>query len=118
MPYLTCTFLFKKHVQKINLPVYLSIDKDVLSKETLKTTWDQGELSESNLLKCITEILPYVFAVDIVGDISFHDFKSPLKKFMKWIDGEKKFFPSDEQEHLRHTDFNIKLISLIKGIDL
>lgn len=110
--------ILKKHVQSINAPVYLSIDKDVLSKESLKTTWDQGELSENDLLQCVREILPYVFAVDIVGDISSHDFKSHLKKIMKWLDGEKKFSPPSEKEHLRHTDFNMKLISLIKGIDL
>ena len=28
-----------------NLPVYISIDKDVLNKETVNTSWDQGKMN-------------------------------------------------------------------------
>ncbi len=54
------------------LPVYLSIDKDVLSEEYARTNWDQGQLS----LKLLQEILQWIcsrnriLGVDICGELS------------------------------------------------
>lgn len=37
--------------KKANYPMYISIDKDVLSKKVLETNWDQGSMSTETLLK-------------------------------------------------------------------
>jgi arginase family enzyme len=39
-----------------DLPVYLSIDKDVLSQEELKTNWSQGDLRFEVLLQCLVSM--------------------------------------------------------------
>lgn len=54
----------------VHLPVYLSIDKDVLSQEYARTNWDQGEMELSTL----EEILQWIktrnriIGVDICGE--------------------------------------------------
>lgn len=52
------------------LPVYVSIDKDVLHPGVITTNWDQGSMSYSQLQRVIKEImLRYrVLGVDICGE--------------------------------------------------
>lgn len=103
-------------VKKTGLPVYLSIDKDVVRRADLRTTWDQGVLSEAKLLECVESIAPYVVAADITGDISAGRYKNPVKKIMRWIDGGDVPVPDLERERLRHVELNYKILRLLKGI--
>ncbi len=49
--------------------IYLSIDKDILSKETLNTNWDQGNLSIDLLEKLIDTIpVEKLSGVDVCGE--------------------------------------------------
>jgi len=56
-------------------PVYVSVDKDVLSERDLKTNWDGGSLSANNLLKLLKRIfsLGNILGVDICGEPPFRD---------------------------------------------
>lgn len=62
----------KNEVNKIdtNKPVYISIDKDVLSKTYARTNWNQGEMSLSVLEHILKSILTKsrVIGVDICGE--------------------------------------------------
>lgn len=51
------------------LPVYISVDKDVLSTHEVMTNWDQGEMSLETLLNMIREICTdrKVLGADICG---------------------------------------------------
>lgn len=53
-----------------DLPLYISIDKDVLRKEEARTNWDQGELALDQLLKLLELIFEKrkVIGVDICGE--------------------------------------------------
>lgn len=53
-----------------NYPVYISIDKDILSNEAIETNWDQGILKEYDLLKAIDIIFnnDKVIGIDICGE--------------------------------------------------
>lgn len=64
----------------IGMPVYVSIDKDVLSSEVVITNWDQGDMKEDNLFKWIKFINKYgkVLGVDICGEDEFN----PIKEFL------------------------------------
>lgn len=59
----------KDHVVK-ELPVYISIDKDVLSEEVVKTNWDQGTMQMETLLTALQCIFGKrkVIGVDICGE--------------------------------------------------
>lgn len=50
-------------------PVFLSIDKDVLAENEIKTSWDQGEMSLGTLLALVSAICEnrYVIGADICG---------------------------------------------------
>lgn len=61
--------------ERINLPdteypVFLSIDKDVVSDEELTTNWDQGELKTEELILFVKELFSQkkVVAMDICGE--------------------------------------------------
>ena len=53
-----------------DLPLYISIDKDVLRKEEARTNWDQGELALDQLLKLLELIFEKrkVIGADICGE--------------------------------------------------
>ena len=50
--------------------LYISVDKDVLSKEEVDTNWDQGELSADGLLNCLQYLVSHfdVIGVDVCGE--------------------------------------------------
>lgn len=54
------------------LPVYISIDIDVLSRDDARTDWDQGELSLAQLFTMLDHLFSTrdVIAVDICGGIT------------------------------------------------
>lgn len=62
-------YIFDK--MRIQYPVYISIDKDVLSKEQYKTNWDQGILTTDGLKNLLTLILKNdeVLGIDICGEM-------------------------------------------------
>jgi len=55
---------------RIEEPVYISIDKDVLDQESAITNWDQGTLSLENLEKLLLAILRHdrIIGIDICGE--------------------------------------------------
>ncbi len=77
-----------------DLPIYLSIDKDVLSEEYAATDWDQGDMTREELLAVTEHILPdhRILGVDICG--------------------EKKEAPTKEQLDMNEA-VNAKLLDVI-----
>ena len=53
-----------------DLPLYISIDKDVLSQADSITDWDQGDMTLSQMLEMLTELFENheILGVDICGD--------------------------------------------------
>ncbi len=58
--------------KNIDLPVYISIDKDVLSTESAVTNWDQGSMALKELEEILLGILnkQQVIGIDICGECS------------------------------------------------
>lgn len=106
--------ILREREQKKGGPVYLSIDKDVLFSETLRTGWDQGQMQENELLRCVEGIAPSVIAADIVGDISSHNYKSPLKRLLRWMDGGEQIPSNIQEEQFKHRDINLRILSLLQ----
>lgn len=52
------------------LPLYISLDKDVLSEEVLSTNWDQGSMREEELTLILKELYKTrrIIAFDICGE--------------------------------------------------
>ena len=55
-----------------DLPVYLSIDLDVLSREEFVTDWDQGEMRFSELLAAVRELAATrrILGIDVCGGLT------------------------------------------------
>lgn len=59
----------------MSLPVYISVDKDVLSPYYARTNWNQGDMSVDILKKLLLEIFIHqkVIGVDICGECSVQE---------------------------------------------
>lgn len=53
-----------------DLPLYISIDKDVLSTDDAITDWDQGDMSLEEMIELLSELVKdrRILGVDICGD--------------------------------------------------
>jgi len=108
--------ILREDVISKNKPVYLSIDKDVLSDNVVRTTWDQGRMSEVELLECVRELAPYAAAADVVGDISFYNHRNPVKRLMRCLDKYEHPPIVIEEERLRHANINMKILSSLNEV--
>ena len=66
-------------------PVYLSIDKDILSEEEVDTNWDQGSLRTEVLLECLQYLIKNysLIGIDICGEPDPHAPDAEIKKSEK-----------------------------------
>ncbi|MEO5625964.1 MAG: arginase family protein [Dokdonella sp.] len=74
-------------------PVYLSIDKDVLSPEVAHTNWDQGRLSDIDLVTAIDALAGRIIGSDITGDISAYRYKAWWKRRLSALDEQPEIDP-------------------------
>lgn len=65
------TKLIKRELRS-DIPLYISVDKDVLSPFELKTNWDQGTMEAKKLIQIIKNLndSQKVLGIDICGEIS------------------------------------------------
>jgi len=57
-----------------NLPVYISLDKDIIDRKYLKTNWTQGNLSPDQLFEFLSKIQSKnkIIGIDICGEPEFN----------------------------------------------
>lgn len=85
------------------IPVYLSIDKDILSLEDARTNWDQGDVSFEELKEWLEELFSecFVYGVDLCGEHTpdttavtyLEDGKKNNeinRKFLAWLEEKRK----------------------------
>ncbi|MGL4859734.1 MAG: arginase family protein [Enterobacteriaceae bacterium] len=97
-------------------PVYLSIDKDVLSKEVVQTNWDQGIFREQHLQALIAACSGRVVGADITGEVSIYHYRSRLKRFLSACDGQET--PSEAQIiawQQQQNQLNQRLLQALEG---
>jgi hypothetical protein len=75
------------------IKLYLSIDKDVLTKELIQTNWDQGSFELRHLEAVITACSGQLLGADITGDISRYDFSGGFKRFLTRLEGQVELEP-------------------------
>ncbi|WP_338484698.1 hypothetical protein VRB53_23135 [Pseudomonas trivialis] len=79
------------------LPVYLSIDKDVLSPDVVNTNWDQGEFLEHHLAALIEACQGRIIGADITGDVSEYHYQGAFKRWLSASDGQVALPPDQVQ---------------------
>ena len=82
------------------LPVYLSIDKDVLSPAVLTTNWDQGQMEEETLFSAVGLLCGHcgILGVDVCGECGRGDADAAGGRLCK-----------------QNDDFNAKLLDFLLG---
>jgi hypothetical protein len=65
---------------KSSEPVYLSVDKDVLSVEDARTNWDQGCMRENDLCHAIGQLRGRVVGSDVTGEVSVAEYSQRWKR--------------------------------------
>jgi arginase family enzyme len=93
---------------------YLSIDKDVLSPSSARTNWDQGCMTEHELLDTIPLFRGRLAGADVTGDVSAHCYKTRWKRWMSALDRR----PSVDGESLaawqrEHRALNVRLLDAL-----
>ena len=105
---------FLDEMKTIDLPIYLSIDKDVLSKEVVMTNWDQGYFLEQHLNDLIQQSAGKLIGADITGDVSAYHYQSRFKRFLSESDGQSEPTELEIQAWQVHQQqLNQRLIHLI-----
>jgi len=69
-------------------PTYLSIDKDVLAPEVVRTNWDQGRMTEAQALAIVAALEGQLAGSDVTGDVSSHRYTTAWKRWLSAGDGQ------------------------------
>ncbi|MDR0781601.1 MAG: arginase family protein [Pseudomonadales bacterium] len=95
-------------------PVYLSIDKDVLSPADVQTNWDQGVMRFDELLGAVAALKPRLVAADVTGEVSLYRYQSRFKRFLSGLDGQHAPSPQDlAQWQAQHQTINQRLLAAL-----
>jgi hypothetical protein len=85
----------RHEISGAHAPLYLSIDKDVLSESVARTNWDQGRMLLDDLLSIIDAAAPRIIGSDITGEVSIHRYRTRWKRWLSALDGQPDIAPKD-----------------------
>lgn len=109
---LITTFIAEQY--RDNSATYLSIDKDVLSEEVIKTNWDQGKLKPYHLFDVISALGDRIIGSDICGEISSYQYVSRFKQFLSQLDHQPIIAPDMLNAYqLKQHELNSQLLSYL-----
>jgi len=99
-------------------PTYLTIDKDVLSPQVARTNWDQGRMSDLEMLEVVALLRGRLIGSDVTGDASVHRYGSALKRWLSAID-RQPHIDAEQLAHCQHQhhELNLRLLSALQASD-
>lgn len=68
--------------------VYLSIDKDVLRPDVVRTNWDQGVLTDGDVMRIVSRLASRIVGADVTGEISAIRHVAGWKRLLSALDGQ------------------------------
>ncbi|GGF50635.1 hypothetical protein GCM10007301_07510 [Azorhizobium oxalatiphilum] len=73
-------------------PLWVTLDKDVLSRQEAVTNWDQGSLSLSLVLEAVSIFARHrpIAGMDVCGDYSAADGLGPWRRFLAFCDRSQR----------------------------
>lgn len=97
-------------------PVYISIDKDVLSKDVVQTNWDQGRMQLDDILTVIGALKQRIIGSDITGEVSQWQYTSLLKRLLSAMDKQEEI-PAETlaQWQAQHHKVNLQLLNALSA---
>ena len=99
--------------------VYLSIDKDVFSREELETDWDQGLFRFGHVREVVEACAARLSGCDICGELSEpYSYQSRFKRLLSRLDGQSgNRRDGFERLRQRQRDCNSSLLALLRGMN-
>jgi arginase family enzyme len=95
-------------------PVYLSIDKDVLSRDVVQTNWDQGVMRLEELTSAIQMLQGRIVGSDVVGDVSSYRYRSRFKRLLSALDRQPEISAESlDAWQAQHQHVNRLLLSML-----
>lgn len=92
-------------------PLYLSIDKDVLSAEDARTNWDQGGMREGQMTAFIRALAGRIVASDLTGDVSQARYHQRWKRLLSALDRQPEIAATRlEQWQTVQRELNQRLV--------
>jgi arginase family enzyme len=96
---------------------YLSIDKDVLGADVVRTNWDQGCFNERHVNSVIDVLAGRLVGADITGELSSYQYSHPWKRWLSARDARPCVdLDSLTYEQTRHGQLNTRLAERIAGV--
>lgn len=92
-----------------DVPVYLSIDKDVFSPAVAHTNWDQGCFDLPAALRVIAALRGRIVGSDITGEVSIHHYRTRWKRWLSALDAQPAISAAqlqawqEEQAQVNHS---------------
>ena len=109
---------FAETCRNDSIPTYLTIDKDVLDAGVAHTNWDQGCMSEAEMLETIALFRGRLIGSDVTGDVSTYRYRARWKRWMSSMDHQ----PDVAGAHLadwqrRQHALNLCLLDALRACD-
>jgi arginase family enzyme len=105
---------FDLMVRRSPSPTYLSIDKDVLHPDVVRTNWDQGALLEAHLIAALGALMPELVGMDVTGEVSAHTYSTPWKRWLSARDGQPTLTAEQVASwQIDHHRVNINLLATL-----
>lgn len=80
-------------------PVWITIDKDVLSSDEAFTNWDQGQMSVEQIAGAIRTLASHrsIAGADICGDYSTPRYNDAFRALLSWLDHPRVALPGQSE---------------------
>jgi hypothetical protein len=109
---------FNTHLQATAGPLYVSIDKDVLAPDAVRTNWDQGVMRVDELTGAIRSLQPRIVGSDVTGEVSLYRYRSWFKRLLSGLDGQPAITAAHLQQwQLQHQAVNRELLGCLKKLN-
>ncbi len=109
----------QRELSGAHAPLYLSIDKDVLSESVARTNWDQGRLLLDDLRAIIDAAAPRIKGSDITGEVSIHRYRTRWKRWLSALDGQPDIAPDDlnrwQRQQIEVNGVLLDVLAIISG---
>lgn len=76
-------------------PTYVSIDKDVLHAEVVRTNWDQGVLRTAHVLRVLDAVGDRRTGLDVTGEVSAYTYRAAWKRWLSARDQQPETSAAD-----------------------
>ena len=97
-------------------PIYLSIDKDVLGPHVVRTNWDQGVLTDEDVVSVVSRFSARIVGGDVTGEVSPIRHPAGWKRLLSVLDAQVAVDPALLPSwQAQHGVLNARLLGAIRA---